>query len=374
MQTMTLFTPLVELNWNQRLRLSMLLFYLMSCYLIFDNLSVAHVLDWQESKVTDWCSTNTFSVLWTVIFWLGVMASGLAAIWPRSLLRILVSLCAFSLVGMKFSLGFVGHNLHAWMWASAFFALLPMGNWAAISFYGMIQGQGESSIRHSYNSRDFIKYQQETIFFMLQGVLGLFYFASGGWKLFHLGECFSLEGVECELNRYILSNLMAREALVYPQFAPFWESLFYRPWLGFIGFLGVCLFQLSSLYMVLKPHWHRMFGITAIFFHLANISFMGVNFSPMATTMIPVFIFSPLAPAKDKTPLLISVVSAMSSIFFILNIGQWWQSSSEIPGIDLLMAFWILVTLLVLSRSYWVIFLPIWMATGLGFLFLGLVN
>jgi hypothetical protein len=222
------------------------------------------------------------------ILWMWIFSSlFLVFFFESRLVRLLQALAVFFMVAIINSDGHFSNNLHGFLWMSMLFFLLPL------SFKGPAS-QSKRIHRHKILL---------SVWFA-QLMICTFYAMSGFWKVTSILRCAVDSNLQCQLDQWILTNISAREAIFYHQFAP-WRDAFYKyPWLSFASYMATIWIHLVSFHFAFRLNLHNTFGFLRLIFHLGTFLFFGVNFSDMAAPVALVFLLSPFDRPKNVSVIL----------------------------------------------------------------------
>ncbi len=216
------------------------------------------------------------------------------------LFRWIQAFSLFLVVALFNSDGHYGHNNHAFLWLSILFAFAPIQQ---------LKNTKETPRRY--------KHKLLLSIWFAQLIICTFYLMSGFWKVASIVNCAINPALTCQLDRWILTNITAREAIYYHQFAP-WRDAFYKyPWISFISYMATIWVHLVSLYFVFRLDLHKCFGVIRLIFHLGTFLFFGVNFSAMAWPVGLIFLFSPFARTTSVKNIFSLILGLPPMSFFI---------------------------------------------------------
>ena len=211
------------------------------------------------------------------ILWMWIFSSlFLVFFFEIQLVRLLQAIAVFFMVAIINSDGHFSNNHHGFLWMSMLFCLLPLS------------GHAPSS-----HSQGIHRHKTLLSVWFVQLMVCTFYAMSGFWKVTSILRCAFDSNLQCQLDQWILTNISAREAIFYHQFAP-WRDAFYKyPWFSFVSYMATIWIHLVSFYFAFRLNLHRTFGFLRLIFHLGTFLFFGVNFSAMAAPVALVFFLSP---------------------------------------------------------------------------------
>ncbi len=217
------------------------------------------------------------------ILWLWITSSLLSFFFfENRFFRSIQALSVFFMIATINSDGHFSNNHHAFLWMSMLLCLLPLSR------------PGPLATRKRIHRHKILL----SVWF-IQLIICTFYTMSGLWKVTSILRCAVESTLQCQLDQWILTNISAREAIFYHQFAP-WRDAFYKyPWLSFVSYLATIWIHLVSFYFVFRLNLHPAFGVLRLVFHLGTFLFFGVNFSAMAAPVALVFLVSPFDRQKN---------------------------------------------------------------------------
>ncbi len=285
----TLFSGMTE-NYH-RTRMALRLFYGFSLF------SAVNSHGWMLRQYSDsrfltplWvfgtADSDFIATLIRPVFLMWIFGSLFSFLNPdRVFFRLLQALGLFFIVALVNSDGHFGHNMHGFLWISLGFLLLP----STVS-------KSKPWLQRIHN------YKCIQVFWFSQFMICCFYLMTGYWKVSEIIRCAVDPHLICQLDKNILTNISAREALSYHEFAPFRSLFFKYPWVAFWSYMGTIWIHLVSLHFAFRLHLHRVFGFFRLIFHVGTFLFFGVGFGDMAFPVAVIFIFSPfcdyLSPKK----------------------------------------------------------------------------
>ncbi len=276
----TLFSRMTK-NCHQT-RMALRLFYAFSLF------SAVNSYGWILQQYSDsrflvplWvfgpASSDFIAALVQPILLIWIFGSLLSFLDPdRKFFRFLQALGLFFVVALVNSDGHFGHNMHGFIWISLTFLLIPSA-----------PSKNKPWLNRIYS------YKYFQVFWFSQFMICTFYLMTGYWKVSEIVRCAIDPNLICQLDKYILTNISAREALNYYKFSPFRSLFFEYPWVAFWSYMGTIWIHLVSLHFAFRLHLHRVFGFFRLIFHVGTFLFFGVGFGDMAFPVAVIFIFSP---------------------------------------------------------------------------------
>lgn len=235
------------------------------------------------------------------------MASSLLAVlWPhRRIARGLVFISMLEIIALQYSFGVLNQKEHWWLWSAFVFVFLP-----SASYITMLQSR---SLRQHYLD----------IFSFAQGLMLLFYFLTGFWKLYYgilmLAQYNGLGIFSPNALPYLVAGRMAN-GHVSPFLSPY---LIANPSLGTPLYLLVAYIELSSLIIWFRPSLHRLWGVMLIAFHIGTWLLMSIPFYLQPPLLAILFLHSPFVPAHTSCRLMILQVPGVAPVL------RMWQYLSK---------------------------------------------
>ena len=308
----TLFSRMTR-NYHQT-RMALRLFY------VFSLFSSVNSYSWMLRQYSDsqflkplWvfgpASSDFIAALVKPVLLIWITGSLLSFLNPdKGFFRFLQASGLFFIVALVNSDGHFGHNMHGFLWISLAFLLLPS-----------IASKDKPWFSRIY------KYRYIQIFWFSQFIICTFYLMTGYWKVSEIIRCAINPHLICQLDKYILTNISAREALSYYEFAPFRSLFFKYPWIAFWSYMGTIWIHLVSLHFVFRLHLHRVFGFFRLIFHVGTFLFFGVGFGDMAFPVAVIFIFSPFCDylSPKETLYELAKLPPFSWIWKLIPIKKW---------------------------------------------------
>jgi len=259
---------------------------------VFYGISVVWALDATSSSALEYSRLERAKPLWPARVWFDhvsvhngvgiifggyVVASILALVLPEQrLARFAYSFMLLQYMAFVNSFGKINHSMHAWLFTSAIFILLPSGRWRQ---------------RATLATRRYFL----TVVWCAQLVVLFTYSMTGIWKVVialrdtatgHVsGFNFSgfsyivaarLEGVSSET---VLGNFFVRHELI-----------------GWALFVGTMIVETTSIIVAFRPRLHRAWGVLLIIFHVGTNLVLGFTFTQNIVLVTLILVCSPLAP------------------------------------------------------------------------------
>lgn len=198
----------------------------------------------------------------------------LAVVFPGSVvLRIAIFLYLLVVTALRYSYGGLNHFTHFFIYVSFALIFLPSA----------ISDPRQMSRRDGMHCN--------MVFWFTQSILLLCYFLAGFWKIWDSGlELLSPDGFV----RILLSRMVA-DLWPVPLMAPL---LVKHEVLAQLVFLAVVYIQLSAIFVLFRPHLHRLFGVLLILFHYGTEWLLNIAFYEFTVVLVLFMVFSPFAPRR----------------------------------------------------------------------------
>ena len=198
----------------------------------------------------------------------------LAVIFPGSaVLRIAVFLYLLIVTALRYSYGGLNHFSHFLIYVSFALIFLPSA----------IRCARQMSRKDAMNC--------VMVFWFAQSILLLSYFLAGFWKIWYSElQLLSSDGFV----RILLSRMVADIRPV-PLMTPL---LVKHGVLAQLIFLAVVYIQLAAIFVLFRPHLHRLFGVVLILFHYGTDWLLSIAFYEFTVVLGLFLVFSPFAPRR----------------------------------------------------------------------------
>jgi hypothetical protein len=179
---------------------------------------------------------------------------------------------------VEYAWGDVGHAGHAYFWTLFVLALAP--SWRAREH------------RRAIRQRVLVNFGH------VQLLLALFYFLSGAAKL--LVACQQLlAGTVSAFHWTGMARILAARLLLGNTRTVLGGFLIDHPGLSYSGFWTTVVVELSSLWVLLRPSYHRVWGMLIVSFHLMMVLSLSPNFVSNIFLVMIFFVLSPIVGADQ---------------------------------------------------------------------------
>ncbi len=252
-----------------------------------------------------WLESKQFDLLWPVawilpfqtpaLYVIGFFCLGggiLAVLFPQKRwVRFLLFLAFLQFVSIWNSFGRISHSLHAWLWISFIFVLLPDSSWLI--------------------SRNSISQRQRFLFIFwgAQMLLALFYSMSGLIKVY-VGIEQVMNGEVSIFHPHALAYVVANRLLQNGSESILGPLIVTYPLLGWPFYIAAVWIELLALVAVFRPTLHRLWGVGLLLLHMGNWLFLSILFDDQMMLCLLFLVYSPFHPQKitlrewiDRLPL-----------------------------------------------------------------------
>jgi hypothetical protein len=207
------------------------------------------------------------------------VASVLVLAFPeRRLARAAYALTLLQFMAFQNSFDKINHAMHAWLFVSLIFVLLPAGRWRE---------------RTSIAERHYFL----TVFWCAQLVVLLTYTFTGVWKVYFAFHDL-IGGDLSAFNISGFSYIVARRLGSVGQETVLGDFFVHHLLPGWALFLGTMYFETTSIMIAFRPRLHQLWGVVIVFFHLGTQLVLGFTFTNNVVLVILLLICSPFAPDR----------------------------------------------------------------------------
>ena len=218
-----------------------------------------------------------------------VLSTAAAMFWPLArTARILVCFTLISVIGLRYSNGIVGNDLHMLIYPAFFLIFAP-------------SGKGHQKSR---------AHRHLTIMWFWAAQLGIIlsYQMAGLTKILGIFNCINEYGFSgCELGAGIFANLIGKEKLLY-NWQTFDGDLFlHYPLIGSLLYYGVIWLFSISVFFAFRFQLHRFFLFSRGLFHFGTLVIIGIGFPWALLATAAVFTVSPFSRTANFKEVLSSL-------------------------------------------------------------------